>query len=124
MPGADVDLGFAAWLKADALFTSADDATNVARFPTQGSSTEITTCLGTKAGADAEGARQAGFLGGGAIVKDKVIVMGRRKDMAGKAWTLAGDRMGYEAGGAAAYVLGAQENPNGTTTLTVLKKLT
>jgi hypothetical protein len=49
-------------------------------------------------------------------------VKGRRNDLAGKVATLTGDQLGY-SGGVIVLVLGAVEQDDGTTQLTVLRKL-
>ena len=116
-----VDAGFAAWLKSESLFVSAAPA-NAAAWAGRGEESEVRSLLVNKADALAEAARQAGFLGG-PNARDRHVVPGARKDLLGKTITIRGDRLGYTAAGVPAFVLGVVENDNGTSTITVLRKL-
>lgn len=120
MPGT-VDAGYVDWLKKGALFVTASPAI-AASWPNKGVETEITVPFNNRAAAVAEGDRQALFLGG-PNVKDKLLVPGARKDLIGKAFTAKGDRLGYTAGGIVVFVLAADEQDDGTTVLTVLRRL-
>lgn len=116
-----VDAGYADWLKKGALFVTATPAI-AASWPGRGVETEITVPYNNRASALAEGDRQALFLGG-PNVKDRLLVPGARKDLIGRAFTAKGDRLGYTAAGVAVFVLAAEEQDNGTTVLTVLRRL-
>lgn len=115
-----VDSGYADWLKKGALFLTA--APGIAgAWPDRGKATEITTPFVTRAAALAEADRQLDFLAG-PNVKDKVLVMGARKDLIGRSIIAQGDRLGYEAN-PTVFVLGVEELDNGTTVLTVVRGL-
>lgn len=110
---------FADWLKATALYaTSADDGS---AWGDKAVETEIISPLAFKPDALTEAARQLEVLGGPLAV-DEHVVSGRHIAMLGKSVRVAGDRLGYE-NGAQVFVIGATEQANGTTVLTVLKRL-
>lgn len=117
---AEVDAGLADWLKSESL-TTVRTAAGVA-WGDRAVETEITTPIANKADAVVEGDRQIAFLRG-PLVEDRAVVPGKRKDLQSRAITLTGDRLGYEGAGAVCFVLGVQENDNGTSTLRVLKRL-
>lgn len=117
-----VDSGFADWLKRGALYLTAAP-TNAAQWPgAKGVATEIVSPFATRAAALIEAGRQAEFLKG-PNVRENVTVKGARKDLIGRAINLTGDRLGYSSAATAVFVLGAQEQDNGTTVLTVLRRL-
>jgi hypothetical protein len=115
-----VDAGFIAYLKSEGLYTSAPSP-NAAQWP-KGSEAVIMSPILTRANAVTEATRQAAFLGG-PNAKDRVLVKGLRRDLIGKCITVKNARLGYGGVGAKVFVLGAQENANRTTTLTVVKRL-
>lgn len=117
-----VDAGFARWLKEGVIFAPAEDAAAAAKWGSLARSTDIVSALADEAGAQAEAARQLAFLAG-PIAIDRHLVAGSRFDLIGQAVTIAGDRLGYEAG-VTVFVIGAEEAA-GTdqTTLTVLRRL-
>jgi hypothetical protein len=116
-----VDSGFASWLKGGALWLTVLPA-NAAAWAGKGVESEIVTPYATRADALVAGAAQADILSG-PNVRDAVEVLGARKDLLGKLITLKGDRLGYTSAGVYALVLGVEEQENGTTILTVLKRL-
>jgi hypothetical protein len=116
-----VDSGYADWLKKGALFINAAPA-SAALWPDRGKATEITTPFNARADAIDESVRQLAFLAG-PNVKDKILVMGARKDLIGKSITAKGDRLGYNGAGKVVFVLGVEELDNGTTVLTVVRPL-
>lgn len=116
-----VDSGLAAWLKERALYTAHVPA-GAAAWGDRAVESEIISPLAMRVNAIAEATRQAAFLTG-PNCKDRVVILGRRRDLLGKPVTLVGDRLGYEGAGAIAFVVGAQENDNGTTSITVIKRL-
>lgn len=115
-----VDSGLAAWLKGDALFTTATPG-GVA-WADRGVAVDRMLPVDLRAEAVAEATRIGVFMGS-PHVKDVVEVLGRRRDLLGKVVTLTGDRLGYTSNGVPAFVCGVAENDNGTTTLQVLRKL-
>ena len=115
-----VNPSVADWLEADALYATATDPA-AADWGDSATESEIISPLALKADALAEAARQLGFQGGPLTI-DEHIVLGRQIALIGTAQTLTGDRLGYESGGAV-FVIGAVENADGTTTLTVLRRL-
>lgn len=118
---ATVEAGYAAWLKTDARYVGATIAGAKASWGDKAISSTVISPLAFKADAQAEAIKQAQFLAG-PIARDKAIVKGYRKDLIGQLVTLFADRLGYEPG-PSVFVVGAAENDNGTTTLTVLKRL-
>lgn len=110
---------FADWLKAAALYaTSARDASI---YGTSAIETEIISPLALKADAIEEAARQLDTLGGPLAI-DEHVLAGRLSGLIGRVITLQGDRLGYETG-PRVFVVGASEQPDGSTNLTVLKRL-
>lgn len=114
-----IDSGYAAYLRADALYVDVADA-QAALWPNGRKLTAISP-FATRDAALAEGARRAAFLGG-AKVQDKVVVPGRRRDLLGRVVALTGQRGGYSAEPVAALVIGYQEQAE-TTTLFVIRRL-
>lgn len=115
-----VDLSFAAWLKSQALLATATPP-SAATWDGKTVSSSITSPLVHAVDAQAAAARQAAFLAG-PLVEDDHVVRGRLRALQGQLVILNGDRLGYE-GGSLAFVLGADEQTDGTTILTVLKRL-
>lgn len=117
-----IDAGLSTWLKAESLVTSAvaggvawgDRAVTFAQL----------SALGIKADAATEAARTIAFMSG-PLVKDRALVVGRRRDLLLKVVTITTRtaRLGYDTAGVIAFVIGVAENDNGTTSLTVLRKL-
>lgn len=119
---ANVDPGYASWLKSDARYVGATIAGAAAAWGDKALDSRIVSPLAYKADAQAEATKQAQFLAG-PIARDNVLVKGLRRDLLGQLVTLTGDRLGYEAG-AAVFVIGVKENDGvRTTLLTVLKRL-
>jgi hypothetical protein len=116
-----VDAGIAAWLKAPALFAEAFPG-GVAWGADQAVEVEFTTPIDAVADADAEAARTLAIIAG-PNVKDRVLVRGQRRDLLNKCVTIKSARQGYSGAGTKVFVLGATEIENGTTLLTVLRKL-
>lgn len=114
-----VEATFADWLRSAALVSVASAASP---FGTLAQSSAITSALAAKADADAESARQLGFLGGARVV-DKLRVADRRVDLIGKALTLTAEHEGYR-GGAVVFVIAAEELDDGGTLLSVIRRLT
>lgn len=118
---ATVEPGYAAWLKTDARYVGATIAGAKAAWGDKAINATIVSPLAFKADAQAEAVKQAQFHAG-PVARDKAIVKGYRKDLIAQVVTLFGDRLGYEPG-PSVFVIGAAENANGTTTLTILKRL-
>ncbi|HEU4958958.1 MAG TPA: hypothetical protein VFT56_01005 [Sphingomonas sp.] len=114
-----VEQDYAAYLKADALYVTAA-APDAGRWPA-GKQIEVTSSMATVAGGQAEAVRQATFQGG-PKVRDQAVVVGRRRDLIGRVITGVAAALGYDAG-VPVFVLGAAEQPDNTTTLTVLRRL-
>lgn len=117
---APVDPATASWLKSEAMFRTRN-ATLPAGLQPMATDSEIITPFAASASADAELTRQAGLFDG-ALAQDTAIVSGRRSDLAGKCVTLTADLLNYNAG-ADVLVIQAAEQDDGTTLLTVLRKL-
>ena len=77
--------------------------------------------MATIAGGQAEAARQLAFQTG-PKVRDTAIVAGRRRDLIGKVITGQIGKLGYDDG-VPAFVIGAAEQTDGTTVLTILRRL-
>lgn len=117
-----VDPARADWLKREALFSAATVSGAFTKWGDLALDSTIISALALKADADTESAKQAAFMAG-PLAREKIDVIGFRKDLVGQVVTITGDRLGYEAGGLAVFVLGAAEQ-GGFTTLTVLRRLT
>lgn len=112
---------FAAWLKSDALYATANGA-GVAIWGETAKDSTVITPLAELVDAQTEADYQAAFLSG-PLAKDQVVVPGYRVDLIGQCLTITGDRLGY-SGGADVFVIGAEESDGkNVTTLTVLKRL-
>lgn len=117
-----VDAGFARWLREGVLFAPATDAAAAARWGDSARASDVVSGLATQAGAQAEAARQLGFLGGPLVI-DEHYVAGARIDLVGSAVRLTADRLGYEAG-ADVFVIEAEElDQTDQTRLVVLRRL-
>lgn len=115
-----VDAGYALRLKSQAAYVSTVPA-GAPAWGERGVETETISPLALAADAVDEAQRQANFLGGPLAV-DRHVVQGRRRDLMLKPTTVVGDRLGYESA-PLVFVIGVVENGNGTSTLTVLKRL-
>lgn len=118
---AQIDGGYAAWLKSEELSLSVAPA-DAGRWAQQGKSITSSTPFAEEVGAQAEGARVATFLSG-PLVRDRVIVAGERRDLWARTVRVRSDRLDYSEAGELVFVIGFAEQPNGTTVLTVLRKL-
>lgn len=116
----DVAVSVADYLKATALFAAVATPSAVA-WGDRGVESEIISPLWDKAGAEAEGARQAAFLAG-PLVEEVARVPGLRRDLMLKTVTISGDRLGYAAG-ATVFVIGFSELETNETELIVLRAL-
>ena len=114
-----VEQDYAAYLKADALYVT-KTAEDAAQWPA-GKQVEMTSPMATIAGGQAEAARQIAFQAG-PKVRDTAVVAGRRGDLIGKAITGRIAKLGYDDG-VPAFVIGAAEQTDGTTVLTILRRL-
>lgn len=111
---------FAAWLKAEALYSTSSGGNG--SWGDKAKDSTVITPLANEGDAAVEADRQASFLSG-PLARDTHIVKGARADLIGKVVSIEGDRLGY-VGGSNAFVIRAAENDaNGTTQLTVLKRL-
>lgn len=118
----NVDPGIARWLKEGVIFASAEDAAIVASWAGLARSSDTFSPFATKAGAEAEAARQLAFLKG-PLVLDEHLVAGSRFDLIGCPVTITGDWLGYAAG-AVVFVVGAAEVEDvDETRLTVVRRL-
>lgn len=121
MSGATVDQGFAAWLKAEQLLVTLDSPV-AARWQAIGATAERGAPFATAAGALAEAQRRLAWAGPLAI--DTAVVPGERRDLIGACVTLKASALGYAAAGEAVLVIGVEEQANGTSVLTLLRRLT
>jgi len=119
-----IDPAYAQWLIAEALWQVSTDATLAARWGSSAQTTERVTTIATKADAAAEAARQIAFLGGGGpLVAEEHELPGAWRQYQGRVINLTIDRLGYDAG-LNVFLIGAQDNgANGTSTLTVIRRL-
>lgn len=115
-----VDQGYADSLKGASLQMVASDA-QAGLWP-DGRQLTVTTPFASRAAAASEGARQAAFHGGPKVI-EKAIVVGLRRDLIGRVIAATGNRLGYSAAPINVAVLGAAEQPDGTTVLTVVRRL-
>ncbi|KQO58837.1 hypothetical protein [Sphingomonas sp. Leaf257] len=114
-----VAAGYAAQLKAPQRELPVATA-SAARFP-KGRTITSASPFATEAGAQAEGARLAAFYGY-PLVEDVAIVAGARADLQGRCIVADCTRLDYRPGDLV-FVIGAQELDNGTTSLTILKRV-
>jgi hypothetical protein len=119
-----VDPVYAQWLMARCQWTETSDEAGAARWGKTALTRERQTTIATKADAEAEAARQLAFMGGGGpMVVDDHVLLGRWQPYRGRVITISGDRLGY-AGGVDVFVLGAQDAlATGTSVVTVLRRL-
>lgn len=118
---ATVDQGYAAWLRAEQLTTTlATPAAPV--WGEAGATATIATPFADRAAAQAMAQFFAELLGA-PLVQDRAIVPGERRDLLGRCLRLSADQLGYAAGGEIVIVVGVAEQANGTTELTVLRRL-
>jgi hypothetical protein len=111
------------WLRAEALFVTTDSATLLANWGDDAPKSTRVTALASKAGADAESARQQTFMGQ-PMAREVHTVRGRFAPYIGKTVTMKGTRLGYDAG-LDVIVLGAQDDlATGVSQVTVLRRLT
>lgn len=117
-----LDAGYAAWLKADALTIGA--ATPIgARWP-QGVTASGPSPFVTPAGAASEGQRRAAFLQG-PLVRDRLVVLGEARALIGRCVRIVVDGLDYASGAAEpVFVLKVEERADGTSILSVLRRLT
>jgi len=118
-----VDILYAQWLKAEALFALGTVVGAQANWGDKALDSTTISPLANAADAATEATAQAAFLGAGPLAIDKATVTGQRQDLTGQVITITGDRYGYEGAGKVVFVLGAAEQDNGTTILTVLRRL-
>jgi len=117
---AAVDPSYAQALKSDALYLR-ERITAPVDWGDRGITSKGLSPYALHDDAAAECDRQATFLCGSPLVRDRALVPGRRCDLVGKVITIKIARLGYDAG-IAVFVLGAEESDS-ETTLTVLRKL-
>ena len=117
-----VDSNVAAWLKAEALYSSGSNVAAPANLLVGATESEIISGLATLADADAETTRQLGFLNYPQAI-DVHSVPGQRKDLLGKVVSLTANYLGYDTA-RTVFVIGVQEKDNNTTTLYVVRRLT
>lgn len=115
----DVALTVAEFLKSEALFAFSEAVGY--DWGDRAVETEIISPLVFQGDAEAECIRQMLFMEG-PLVEDVVQVTGARRDLMGKVITITGDRLGYDAGGKLAFVIGYIEG-KGITDLSVVRKL-
>lgn len=118
-----VEGGLAAWLKSTSLRSIATDNPAAARWGARGKTSTALSPIAFKADADAVAADQLAFFGGASIVVDRHLVAGARRDLIGRPTRLTGNQLGYDAIGQHVFVIGVDEQPDGTTYLTVLRRL-
>jgi len=116
-----VDSTLAAALQRDSTAATAVPA-SAGRWAAQGRAVEAVSPFATAAGGTAEAARVAALFDG-PIVRDRVVVPGRVRGVTKRCIRLEASGLDYPPEGALVIVLGAAEQENGTTVLTVIRKL-
>jgi hypothetical protein len=117
-----VDSAYASWLKGEARWRSMADGSIPSGLQAMSVDSEIISPFASSSTADSELARQVSFLKK-ALAQDVAIVKGRRSDLCGRCIALKGDQLNYNAA-PTVLVIGAAEQDDGTTQLTVLRMLT
>lgn len=115
------DTALATALQAASSFAVATPATS-GRWPANGRRIEALSPFATQAGGEAEAARVAALFDA-PLVRDRAVVPGRVRDLTRRCIRLKAEGLDYPAEGALVIVLGAAEQENGTTVLTVLRRL-
>lgn len=119
---AAVDPVYAQWLQADGLWFVGSDAALAARWGTSAVTSQRMTTIAGAADAEAEAARQLGFLGG-PLVREKHLLVGKWAGRLGQVVTLTIAQLGYDAG-VDVFVVGAEDQlSSGTAWVTVLRRL-
>lgn len=119
---ATVDPVFAQWLMADGLWHVAEDAVLRGRWGDRALNTSRMTTIAQRSDAEAEAARQLAFMGPVAAI-DVHMLPGRWRQYRGRVITITADKLGYDAG-VDVFVLGAEdEEANGLSRVTVLRRL-
>lgn len=114
---------FAEWLRAEALYASAESSAIAAAWGEDAPKSERITGLAASAHADEEATRQQAFMGV-PMAKDQHKLVGQFTPYIGKVITLTCARLGYDAG-INVFVLGAADDlQTGLSTVTVLRRLT
>ncbi len=117
-----VDPGVADWLRTGSLFATAVNPAAATQWPEIAIESEITSALALKAGAEAEAARQLGFMGG-PLALDVHVVPGLRTDLIGKAITITAGGLGYEHGRNVLVIDAEEAETMEQTTLAGLRRL-
>lgn len=117
-----VDPVFAQWLMADCQWSLSADAPTQARWGATAQTRERKTTIATKADAEAEAARQLAFMGQ-PMALDVHLLKGRWEPFRGQVITITLDQLDYDAG-VDVFVLGAEDVlSDGTSRVTVLRRL-
>lgn len=116
-----IDPVFAQWLQGDGLWQVSVDAALHARWGVTAQTSERMTTIASKAEAEAEAARQIGFLGGPLFI-DHATVPGEWSAYIGLVITVTIDKLGYDAG-EDVFLIGAQDNrAAGTAEITIIRR--
>jgi len=119
---AAVPSGFGAWLKSPARYSTATIVGAADAWGEKATTSTNVSPLAYKTDADAEAVRQAQFLAG-PIARDTHVVIGARSDLIGRVVRIIGPKLGYDDGVDVFVVAAVESETNGTTALTVLKRL-
>ncbi|OYY67410.1 hypothetical protein [Sphingomonas sp. 28-63-12] len=120
-----VDPLFAQWLMDDGYRQVSNDATLRARWGDKAQTTERLTTIAERADAVTEAARQIAFLGGsGPLVIEEHSLLGEWAPYLGRVIALSIDRLGYDSGLNVFVIGAADEASSGTSTVTVVRRLT
>lgn len=113
---------YAEWLQAECLFSESTDAAIAAAWGEDAPTSETITALASLAAAQTESDRQQDFLGR-ALAIDTHDMVGKFAQLIGKAITITGPRLGYDAG-VVCLVLGSIDDlARGVAKVTVLRVL-
>jgi hypothetical protein len=116
-----VDSAYASWLKGEARWRSIAEGTIPSGLQAMAVDSEVISPFAASSSADSELARQVSFLKK-ALAQDFAVIKGRRADLVGRCISLKGDQLNYGAA-PTVLVIGAAEQDDGTTQLTVLRML-
>lgn len=111
----------AEWLKTGYLTHAASAPLVAQAWGDLSNDSEISAPYANRGDAQIEGTAQIGFLGQ-PMAQEQLRVPGRRVDLVGQARRIVADRVGYGTG-ILVFILGAQEENDNSTLLTVLRPM-
>lgn len=113
---------FAQWLQAEGLWSVVEEPTLRERWGDTALTSERMTTIALKPDAEAEAARQLGFMGG-PVVTEEHALRGEWAAYLGQVITITIDQLGYDAG-IEVFVLNVEDDRStGVSRVTVLRRL-